>query len=143
MRSQWLVVLLVLPLVVSCQTAWRVAENPAFQTAFRSAVQFAVSEYVFSNESKQNESLRIVQKLQAHVDESEVVTVAELKNMTMQSIPWDALTFQERLELRGMIEAIAQHLQNKVGSGELEKNDQVEVKEFLSWIENAIHFAAK
>lgn len=138
-KSQWLVVLLVLPLMASCATAWKVVENPIFQ----SAVQMAIMEYVQKDEIKANEALRIIEELKKHVDASDTITVSDLENKALTEIPWSKLNRRDRLELRGMISAIAAAMRDKVGSGELDGDERVQVLEFFGWIESAMYFAVE
>lgn len=138
-RSQWLAVLLVLPLMASCQTAWRVAENPAFQTT----VQYAMIKWLSDDEDKQSQAQVIVQKLQQYADQSAEVTVDDMEQQVMDQVPWERLDTADQYLLREMIGDIADYAREQVGEDVLSGDDKVQLKEFLRWIEHAIHFAAK
>ena len=133
---QWLVVLLVLP-VVGCATMWRVAENPAFQTA----VQYAVIKYLGKNEDKQPQAKAIIQELQQYADQSAQVTVDDLEQEVLNQIPWSKLDQADECLLRQMVAEIADYIREQVGDGVLDKDDKVRLQEFLGWIEQAICFA--
>jgi hypothetical protein len=133
---QWLVVILMLPLV-GCATMWTVAQSPVFQRA----VEYGVIKYLSSEPDQQPQALEIVQYLQRSVDQSAQVTVSDLENLAMDQIPWQSLDVADQYLLRSMIEDIADHLRDRVGSGVLAEDDRVKLKDFLSWMEQAVRFA--
>jgi hypothetical protein len=117
----------------------RVAENPAFQTA----VQYGVVKYLSGQPDQQPRALEIVHYLQKAVDQEAQVTVSEIEDLAIDKIPWSELDLADQFLLRSMIEDIGVHLRERVGDGVLDDGDRVRLKEFLTWIEHAIHFAAK
>ena len=136
---QWLMVLLMLPLVGGCATMWRVAENPAFQRA----VEYGVVKYLSAQPEQQPQALQIVQHLQRSMDQSAQVTVTDLENLALDKIPWAKLGVADQHLLRSMVRDIADHLRAKVGDEVLAADDKVLLKDFLSWMEQAIQFVGK
>jgi len=136
---QWLVVLLMLPLLGGCATMWRVAENPAFQ----SAVQYAVIKFLSGDKDKQSQALTIVQRVQQYADQSAQVTIDDLERQVLDQVPWGRLDVADQYLLREMIKDIADYAREQVGEGILSGDDRVKLQEFLSWIEQAILFAGR
>jgi hypothetical protein len=135
---RWFVLFIALSLF-GCATAWKVAENPAFQTT----VQYAMIKWLSDDEDKQSQAQVIVQKLQKYADQSAQVTVDDMEQQVMDQVPWERLDTADQYLLREMIKDIAEYAREQVGEGVLDGDDKVKLQEFLSWIENAIHFAEK
>ena len=131
-------VLLMLPLVGGCATMWRVAENPAFQ----SAVQYAVVKFLSGDNDKQSQAQVIVQRLQQYADQSVQVTIDDLEQQVLDQVPWEKLDTADQYLLRDMIADIADYAREQVGDGVLSSDDKVRLQDFLSWVEQAIQFAA-
>lgn len=134
---RWLILFVIVSLF-GCATAWKVAENPAFQTT----VQYAMIKWLSDDEDKQSQAQIIVQKLQKYADQSAQVTVDDMEQQVMDQVPWERLDTADQYLLREMIKDIAEYAREQVGEGVLSGDDKVKLKEFLSWIENAIHFAS-
>ncbi|MFW6002290.1 MAG: hypothetical protein ACOCQD_03035 [archaeon] len=133
---RWFVLFMIVSLF-GCATAWKVAENPAFQTT----VQYAVIKFLSNDESKQSQAQVIIQKLQQYTDQSAQVTVDDLKQQVTDQVSWKRLDAADQYLLRKMIDDIAEYAQEQVGEGVLSGDDKVRLQEFLDWIEQAINFS--
>ncbi|MFW6122266.1 MAG: hypothetical protein ACOC80_15390 [Petrotogales bacterium] len=133
---RWFILFVIVSLF-GCATAWKVAENPAFQTT----VQYAMIKFLSNDESKQSQAQVIIQKLQQYTDQSAQVTVDDLKQQVTDQVSWKRLDAADQYLLRKMIDDIAEYAQEQVGEGVLSGDDKVRLQEFLDWIEQAINFS--
>jgi hypothetical protein len=120
-------------------TVATVASNPIFQTT----VQYGVMKYLGKNPEKVSPAERIVDSLIKYTEQETELTIKELEDLVVDSIPWDKLDNADQLILTNLLLTIRDLVRERVGDGILDPNDKVQVLTFLHWIKQAIYFAQK
>ena len=107
----------------------------------KATIQYGVIRYLSNDQEKANEAERIVTEIRSYVDQSAQVTVYELEDLALEKIPWGKLNPADQFILMGMVANIADHLRQEVGDGTISGEQKIRVKDFLTWILQAIRFS--
>jgi PBP1b-binding outer membrane lipoprotein LpoB len=83
------------------------------------------------------EVIVVVNFILSQMDSSTSATVSTLTSSVKSQIDWNSLDAYERLLLDSLIYSIQQRLEDRVGSGILEDEDKVVVKQVLVWAKSA------
>lgn len=114
--------------------------KPESQLAARVAVQYAVGKYIekVSPIDKVEKVRRIIEtaRLVSQLAENESVTIDSLRAYVAQRLA-DRLSPADRLLAGAIIDAAAIELKNRVGDGVLKPDQLVQVREVLTWVEEA------
>jgi hypothetical protein len=120
-------------------TVATVASNPVFQTT----VQYGVMKYLGKNPDKVSPAERIVDSLIKYTSQETELTIKDLEDLVVESIPWEKLEPADQLLLTNLLITVRDQVRERIGDGLLDAEDKVQVLQFLSWIKQAIYFAQK
>jgi len=116
-----------------------VATNPVFQTT----VQYGVLKYLGKNPEKVSPAERIVDSLIKYTEQETELTIKELEDLVVESIPWNKLDNADQLVLTNLLIMIRDQVRARIGDGLLNPDEKIQVLTFLRWIKQAIYFAQK
>lgn len=134
MKLKLMIILLLGFLLPACALLDFVETNPA--TA-QLTVQYATLKYIDGDQNRADRVLAVTERIRAHVDDDEVVTIAVLDDRLRSYINWGQLDEADTLLLNALLEQVKRELQERMGEGFVSEHDRVRLHRVIDWVETA------